>query len=68
MRRIGCFPDLMLMEDVELSLRLKSAGEAVYLGPGVTASGRRWQAGSFLDHTAFTAGWAISASARKASI
>jgi GT2 family glycosyltransferase len=37
----------MLMEDVELSLRLKSAGRVVYLGQGVRASGRRWQHGSF---------------------
>jgi rSAM/selenodomain-associated transferase 2 len=48
LRRIGGFPDLMLMEDVELSLRLKSVGGAVYLGPGVTVSSRRWLAGSFL--------------------
>jgi rSAM/selenodomain-associated transferase 2 len=45
---IGGFPDLMLMEDVELSLRLKSVGRALYLGPGVTVSGRRWQRGDFL--------------------
>ena len=47
LKRIGGFPDLMLMEDVELSLRLKSVGGAVYLGPGVTVSGRRWKSGSF---------------------
>ena len=47
LRRIGGFPDLMLMEDVELSLRLKSVGGSVYLGPGVTVSGRRWKPGSF---------------------
>jgi len=29
----------MLMEDVELSLRLKSVGGIVYLGPGVTVQG-----------------------------
>ena len=47
LRRIGGVPALMLMEDVELSLRLKSAGRVVYLGQGVRASGRRWQHGSF---------------------
>jgi rSAM/selenodomain-associated transferase 2 len=46
--RIGGFPGLMLMEDVELSLRLKSVGGTLYLGRGVTVSGRRWQAGYFL--------------------
>ncbi len=50
LKRIGGFPDLMLMEDVELSLRLKSCGGAVYLGPGVSVSGRRWQAGRFLEN------------------
>ena len=47
LRRIGGMPALMLMEDVELSLRLKTAGRLVYLGQGVRASGRRWQQGSF---------------------
>ncbi len=47
LRRIGGVPALMLMEDVELSLRLKTAGRVVYLGQGVRASGRRWQQGSF---------------------
>lgn len=41
------FPGLMLMEDVELSLRLKRMGRPVYLKRGVTVSGRRWQDGSF---------------------
>jgi GT2 family glycosyltransferase len=48
LKRIGGFPGLMLMEDVELSLRLKPCGGMVYLGPGVSVSGRRWQAGRFL--------------------
>ncbi len=47
LKRLGGFPDLMLMEDVELSLRVKSVGGAIYLGPGVTVSGRRWKSGSF---------------------
>jgi rSAM/selenodomain-associated transferase 2 len=50
LRRMGGFPDLMLMEDVELSLRLKSAGGTLYLAGGVTVSGRRWREGCFLDN------------------
>jgi rSAM/selenodomain-associated transferase 2 len=46
LRRIEGVPALMLMEDVELSLRLKRIGSAVYLKRGVTVSGRRWQHGS----------------------
>jgi hypothetical protein len=45
LERIGGFPGLMLMEDVELSLRLKRIGRPVYLPGGVVVSGRRWQAG-----------------------
>jgi GT2 family glycosyltransferase len=44
------FPGLMLMEDVELSLRLKRLGRPLFLGRGVTVSGRRWQDGSFLKN------------------
>ena len=47
LKEMGGFPELMLMEDVELSLRLKEAGHVLFLRNGVTASGRRWQAGSF---------------------
>ncbi len=43
----GGFPALALMEDVELSLRLRQAGETLYLGGGVTASGRRWAGPGF---------------------
>jgi rSAM/selenodomain-associated transferase 2 len=46
LRRIGGVPSLMLMEDVELSLRLKRVGRVVYLGQGVRASGRRWRTGN----------------------
>ncbi len=56
LRRIGGFPDLMLMEDVELSLRLKSVGGAVCLGPGVTVSGRHWKSGSFLTNLRMVVG------------
>jgi hypothetical protein len=38
----GGFPPMMLMEDVELSLRLKEAGRLVFLRKGILASGRRW--------------------------
>jgi hypothetical protein len=43
----GGFPALALMEDVELSLRLREAGETLCLGGGVTASGRRWAGAGF---------------------
>jgi GT2 family glycosyltransferase len=56
LKRIGGFPDLMLMEDVELSLRLKSVGSDVCLGPGVTVSGRRWQSGSLLANVRMVVG------------
>ncbi len=40
---IGGFPGQMLLEDVELSLRLRQAGRVLYLAGGITASGRRWR-------------------------
>jgi len=40
--RLGGFPDMELMEDVELSLRLRGLGETIYFGRGVTASPRAW--------------------------
>ena len=43
----GGFPDMALMEDVELSLRLRSIGETLYLGGGATVSGRRWAGAGF---------------------
>ncbi|MGD8970701.1 MAG: TIGR04283 family arsenosugar biosynthesis glycosyltransferase, partial [Desulfobacterales bacterium] len=43
----GGFPDLMLMEDVELSLRLKVQGRPVFIGDGVRVSSRRWQGRGF---------------------
>lgn len=33
---------MMLMEDVELSLRLKEIGKLVFLRKGIVVSGRRW--------------------------
>ena len=43
----GGFPDLMLMEDVELSLRLKEQGRPVFISDGVRVSSRRWQGRGF---------------------
>lgn len=40
---LGGFPALPLMEDVELSLRLRAAGPVLYLGGGVLCSARRWR-------------------------
>lgn len=39
----GGFPELPLMEDVELSLRLRALGPMLYLGGGLVCSGRRWR-------------------------
>ena len=44
---IGGFPSMMLMEDVELSLRLKEVGRLVFLQDGIIVSGRRWQGRQF---------------------
>lgn len=40
--KIGGFPAQYLMEDVELSFRLKEAGAQVFLPNGIEVSGRRW--------------------------
>jgi rSAM/selenodomain-associated transferase 2 len=39
----GGFPDLMLMEDVEVSIRVKEIGRLALLPVGITASARRWE-------------------------
>lgn len=44
---IGGFPAMMLMEDVELSLRLKAQGQLLFLNGGIRVSGRRWQGRGF---------------------
>jgi rSAM/selenodomain-associated transferase 2 len=44
----GGFPNLSLMEDVELSLRLRAAGPMLYLGGGLVSSSRRWRKVSWL--------------------
>jgi rSAM/selenodomain-associated transferase 2 len=43
----GGFPSIMLMEDVELSLRLKEVGRLVFLRKGILVSGRRWRGNGF---------------------
>jgi len=40
---VGGFPDLPLMEDVEISKRLKQVGEIVCLRQRVSTSSRRWE-------------------------
>lgn len=42
LKGMGGFPDMMLMEDVELSLRLKQFGRPMFIRPGVLVSTRRW--------------------------
>jgi rSAM/selenodomain-associated transferase 2 len=44
----GGFPKLPLMEDVELSLRLRAAGPMLYLGGGLVCSDRRWRKKNWL--------------------
>jgi hypothetical protein len=39
---MGGFPAMMLMEDVELSLRLKRMGHPLFIRQGVRVSPRRW--------------------------
>lgn len=39
---IGGFADIPLMEDIEISRRLKKEGKIVFLKPAITASPRRW--------------------------
>lgn len=46
LQRMGGFPDIPLMEDVELGLRLNRVGPALHLGVNGVASARRWQPGS----------------------
>ena len=48
----GGFPDMALMEDVELALRLREAGETAYLGGGLVVSDRRWAGRGFWRNAA----------------
>ena len=40
--KAGGFPAFKLMEDVELSFRLKKNGPPIFISPGVRVSNRRW--------------------------
>jgi rSAM/selenodomain-associated transferase 2 len=40
---LGAYPDIPLMEDVELSRRLKRAGRVTCLRPPVTTGARKWE-------------------------
>lgn len=42
-RRVGGFPDQPLMEDIELSRRLRAVSRPACLRPPVVTSGRRWE-------------------------
>jgi hypothetical protein len=56
----GGFPAMALMEDVELSLRLRSLGETLVLGGGLTVSGRRWAGQGYFAKMAAVFGLFIS--------
>jgi glycosyltransferase involved in cell wall biosynthesis len=43
---LDCYPNIPLMEDVELSLRLRRLGRRVYLFGGALASPRSWERGA----------------------
>lgn len=47
LRLIDGFPDLMLMEDVELSMRLKEQGQLSFVPKGLVVSKRRWERHGF---------------------
>ena len=44
---LGDFPLMMLMEDVELALRLKETGALLFLRDGIVVSDRRWSTNRF---------------------
>lgn len=46
----GGYPDLMIMEDIELSLRLKECGPPCFVSGGVLVSKRRWTRVGFLNN------------------
>jgi GT2 family glycosyltransferase len=54
--RIGGYPRLMLMEDVEVSLRMRTLGRMLYLDRGVVASGRSRLKKSFAGYLLFVGG------------
>jgi rSAM/selenodomain-associated transferase 2 len=50
LKQMGGFPDMMLMEDVELSLRLKRFGRPLFVRQGVCVSQRRWVRRGFIKN------------------
>jgi rSAM/selenodomain-associated transferase 2 len=52
----GGFPAQVLMEDVELSMRLKSIGRPLFLPNGITVSGRRWMKTGFISNIGLVVG------------
>ena len=46
----GGYPAQMLMEDIELSMRLKAAGSVCFLPRGVVVSQRRWEEKGFIKN------------------
>jgi rSAM/selenodomain-associated transferase 2 len=57
---MGGFPAQPLMEDVELSLRLKERGRLLFLPSPVRVSGRRWESRPFLSNAAQVVGLCLS--------
>jgi rSAM/selenodomain-associated transferase 2 len=47
---IGGIPEMMLMEDVELSMRMKRLARPLFIKPGVRVSTRRWQRTEFFGN------------------
>jgi GT2 family glycosyltransferase len=47
---IGGFPDQMLMEDVELAMRLKENGAVCHVSKGIMVSHRRWYEMGFYEN------------------
>jgi rSAM/selenodomain-associated transferase 2 len=54
--KMGGFPAIELMEDVELSLRLKQQGRLLFVDNGVRVSARRWQGGGFWSNVGLVIG------------
>lgn len=49
---LGGYPAQMLMEDIELSIRLKAAGTLCFIPQGVVVSQRRWEEKGFIRNFA----------------
>jgi GT2 family glycosyltransferase len=46
---LGGYPEMPLMEDVELSLRMRKAGDTLYLWRGLEVSPRDWESAPFFQ-------------------